>query len=98
MIIYRVLLLQVNGNHETMNVEGDFRYVDSGAFDECLNFLDYLEDYRYEWERAFVSWIAATGQQKYQKPPPSYWGPWNLVKVLGFSIINRWSFYWFFFM
>ncbi|KAL6988872.1 Glycosylated integral ER membrane protein [Sarracenia purpurea var. burkii] len=37
-------VFQINGNHETMNVEGDFRYVDSGAFDECLEFLEHLND------------------------------------------------------
>ncbi|KAL6972585.1 hypothetical protein U1Q18_026758 [Sarracenia purpurea var. burkii] len=37
-------VFQVNENHETMNVEGDFRYVDSGAFDECLDFLEHLND------------------------------------------------------
>lgn len=98
-MISHILLAQVNGNHETMNVEGDFRYVDSGAFDECLDFLDYLEDYRYEWERAFVSWIATSEQrEKYRKQSQTYWGQWNLVKVLNFSIINRWLFYWFCFM
>ncbi|OWM66657.1 hypothetical protein CDL15_Pgr010308 [Punica granatum] len=80
-------VFQVNGNHETMNVEGDFRYVDSGAFDECLDFLDYLEDNRYEWEQAFVGWIATSEQRKkYQNLPQSYWGPWNLVKVVPWHV------------
>ncbi|KHN40111.1 Hypothetical protein glysoja_009488 [Glycine soja] len=35
-------VFQVNGNHETMNVEGDFRYVESGGFDECNDFLEYI--------------------------------------------------------
>ncbi|XP_031389220.1 shewanella-like protein phosphatase 1 isoform X2 [Punica granatum] len=87
-------VFQVNGNHETMNVEGDFRYVDSGAFDECLDFLDYLEDNRYEWEQAFVGWIATSEQRKkYQNLPQSYWGPWNLVKrqkgVIARSVLFR---------
>ncbi|PKI66588.1 hypothetical protein CRG98_013032 [Punica granatum] len=82
-------VFQVNGNHETMNVEGDFRYVDSGAFDECLDFLDYLEDNRYEWEQAFVGWIATSEQRKkYQNLPQSYWGPWNLVKLFSRSMIG----------
>ncbi|XP_065848107.1 shewanella-like protein phosphatase 1 isoform X2 [Euphorbia lathyris] len=74
-------VFQVNGNHETMNVEGDFRYVDSGAFDECADFLEHLEAYEYNWENAFVSWISVLKQRKENlKSSENYWGPWNLVK------------------
>lgn len=65
-----------------MNVEGDFRYVDSGAFDECTDFLEHLEDYEYNWEEALVSWIDASERWKEErKLTQGYWGPWNLVKV-----------------
>lgn len=65
-----------------MNVEGDFRYVDSGAFDECTDFLDHLEECQYKWEEAFVSWINVSVRRKEErKVSQSYWGPWNLVKV-----------------
>ncbi|KAK6927147.1 Calcineurin-like phosphoesterase domain, ApaH type [Dillenia turbinata] len=74
-------VFQVNGNHETMNVEGDFRYVDSGGFDECLNFLEYLEDYGGNWDEGFRKWIGSSERWKEeQKIPQNYWDPWNLVK------------------
>lgn len=76
----------MNGNHETMNVEGDFRYVDSGGFDECAEFLQHMEDCKYDWENAFVSWIRVSKKWKgYQKSSQNYWDSWNLVKVLNFS-------------
>ncbi|PSS09522.1 Shewanella-like protein phosphatase [Actinidia chinensis var. chinensis] len=73
-------VFQVNGNHETMNVEGDFRYVDSGAFDECLDFLEYLNDCEHDWEEAFISWVGVSERLKGQKMSQNHWGPWNLVK------------------
>ncbi|XP_057512011.1 shewanella-like protein phosphatase 1 isoform X2 [Actinidia eriantha] len=74
-------VFQVNGNHETMNVEGDFRYVDSGAFDECLDFLEYLNDCEHDWEEAFISWVGVSERLKGQKMSQNHWGPWNLVKL-----------------
>ncbi|CAL5353207.1 unnamed protein product [Camellia sinensis] len=73
-------VFQVNGNHETMNVEGDFRYVDSGGFDECLDFLEYLNDCEHNWEEAFVGWVGVSERMKDQKMSQNRWGPWNLVK------------------
>lgn len=65
-----------------MNVEGDFRYVDSGAFDECTDFLEYLEDCEQNWEEAFLNWFGVSERWKDErKVSQSYWGPWNLVKV-----------------
>lgn len=73
-------VFQVNGNHETMNVEGDFRYVDPGAFDECIHFLEYLEGYE-DWEEAFVGWIRVSKQWKEDQGMSSrQWGPWNILK------------------
>lgn len=65
-----------------MNVEGDFRYVDSGAFDECIDFLDYWEECERDWEEAFVSWKNASKRRKKdRKVSQSYWDAWDLVKV-----------------
>ncbi|KAJ0020448.1 hypothetical protein Pint_32455 [Pistacia integerrima] len=87
-------VFQVNGNHETMNVERDFRYVDSGGFDECVDFLEYLKDYHYDWEEAFVGWIGASKRWKQDRSmSKNYWGPLNLVKrqkgVIARSVLFR---------
>lgn len=75
-------VFQVNGNHETMNVEGDFRYVDTRAFDECIDFLDYLEDYAQDWDKAFKNWIFESRQWKQdRRNSQTYWDQWNIVKV-----------------
>lgn len=73
-----------------MNVEGDFRYVDSGAFNECSDFLEYLNDYHYDWEEAFVNWVGVSNRWKQnRKMSKDYWGPLNLMKVLNhFNIIQ----------
>lgn len=70
-----------------MNVEGDFRYVDNGGLDECIDFLEYLEECEHNWEEAFVSWCAVSGRWKQdRKVSQNYWAPWNLVKVCSITI------------
>ncbi|KAG5515049.1 hypothetical protein RHGRI_036178 [Rhododendron griersonianum] len=73
-------VFQVNGNHETMNVSADFRYVDLRGFDECLDFLGYLNDCKNNWEEAFVTWVGVSERLKDFKMSQQYWDPWNLVK------------------
>lgn len=87
-------VFQVNGNHETMNVEGDFRYVESGGFDECDDFLEYINDSVDDWDETFNCWVDVS--ERLKKDPTisrSYWGPWNLVKrqkgVIARSILFR---------
>ena len=71
-----------------MNVEGDFRYVDSGGFDECSDFLEYLNHSDDDWQETFSGWVDVSKRWKEdRRMSSSYWGPWNLVKVLYISVI-----------
>jgi hypothetical protein len=45
-----------------MNVEGDFRYVDHGAFDECADFIEYWDKCKGNWDDAFLNWIYVSGR------------------------------------
>ncbi|KAJ4840476.1 hypothetical protein Tsubulata_000388 [Turnera subulata] len=87
-------VFQVNGNHETINVEGDFRYVEPGAFDESTDFMEYLDDSKYDWENAFVGWIRESKRWRNdRKLFQNYWDSWNLVKrqkgVIARSLLFR---------
>lgn len=63
-------------------MEGDFRYVDYGSYDECSDFLEYLDECEHNWEEAFVGWVGVSGKWKEdRKMSQNHWGPWNLVKV-----------------
>ncbi|KAF7816166.1 shewanella-like protein phosphatase 1 [Senna tora] len=87
-------VFQVNGNHETMNVEGDFRYVESGGFDESNDFLEYINESEDNWEETLAGWIDVSERWKDDgRMSNSYWGPWNLVKrqkgIISRSILFR---------
>lgn len=74
-------LKKVNGNHETINVEGDFRYVDTRGFDECIDFLDYLEDYAHDFDKAFKNWIFESRQwKKDRESSQTYWDRSSMVR------------------
>lgn len=67
-----------------MNVEGDFRYVNPGGFDECIHFLEYLDECEGNWDDAFLNWVNVCGRHKkeyYKASTNGDWGPWSFVKV-----------------
>ncbi|GLT80712.1 hypothetical protein SLA2020_521370 [Shorea laevis] len=86
-------VFQINGNHETMNVEGDFRFVEPGAFDECAGFLEYLNGNKYDSKEAFVGWHGVSKRWKGDRKMSTNWGPWNLVErqkgVIARSVLFR---------
>lgn len=67
---------------------GIFGYVDSRGFDECLDFLEYLDDCEHNWEEAFVNWVGVSERLKDLKMSEKYWDPWNLVKVISIKILQ----------
>lgn len=71
-----------------MNVEGDFRYVEAGAFEECIDFMEYLNDRDDSWDDAFMSWVSVSKRWKVdRKASQSQWSPWKLVEVSNISSI-----------
>lgn len=73
-------------------MEGDFRYVDPGSYDECSDFLAYLDEYE-NWESAFVGWLGVSRRWKEErKVSQNNWGPWSLVRVLKLSVLLSSSF------
>lgn len=65
-----------------MNVEGDFRYVEPGAFDECIDFLEHLNEHEGNWKDACVGWIHVCERWKEnRRMSQNSWNHWNLLKV-----------------
>ncbi|CAN6469702.1 unnamed protein product [Victoria cruziana] len=74
-------IFQINGNHESMNVEGDFRYVTPEGFDECIDFLEYLDGRDTNWENAFIGWARESEIWKEKRRKSrSHWSAFNLMK------------------
>ncbi|KAL3682436.1 hypothetical protein R1sor_000458 [Riccia sorocarpa] len=66
-------VFQVNGNHETMNVGGDYRFVEAGGFEECIDFLSYCEEeHSGDWEAAFQGWYRTSKERKASRPRPKF--------------------------
>lgn len=75
-------VFQVNGNHETMNVEGDFRYADPSGFNEMDSFVDFCEEeHGGDWDAAFAEWRIISERRKIAKRLSYNWMPWNLLKM-----------------
>lgn len=64
-------------------MEGDFRYVESGGFDECSDFMEYINNSEDDWEETFTGWVDVSEKWKEDRTiSTNHWEPWNLVKVL----------------
>eukprot|EP00271_Cylindrocystis_brebissonii_P002375 TRINITY_DN12957_c0_g1_i1.p1 TRINITY_DN12957_c0_g1~~TRINITY_DN12957_c0_g1_i1.p1 ORF type:complete len:692 (-),score=103.99 TRINITY_DN12957_c0_g1_i1:643-2718(-) len=72
---------QVHGNHETMNVAEDFRYVTEDGYHECDEFVRYcMDEHGGDWESALDSWWRdsqlAKAEQKRQGETGRPWNSW----------------------
>ncbi|CAI7756408.1 unnamed protein product [Closterium sp. NIES-53] len=69
-------VLMLNGNHETMNVAEEFRYVSDGGFEESEDFYSFcLSECGGDWDSAFRVWWQASQELKASKRRRR--GPWN---------------------
>ncbi|KAL4307516.1 hypothetical protein AHAS_Ahas16G0286100 [Arachis hypogaea] len=83
----------VNGNHETMNLEGGFRYVDSGAFDECNDFLEYVNDSEDGWEETVTGWVYVFERWKNNEQCPIVTGV-NGNEIASISLLTWQNEFW----
>jgi hypothetical protein len=66
-----------------MNVEGDFRFVEHGGFEEADSFTDYCEEvHDGDYEAAFSGWYLASKKRKANRMRPFIVGwMFNPLKV-----------------
>lgn len=77
-------VLQINGNHETMNVAGEFRDAVQGGFEECARFMNYCEeDHGGDYKSAFRDWFQdSLASKAHENAAINSWKAiWNTMRL-----------------